>query len=92
MADLLQYPTQPRSRHARRAYQVRKFAADGGMKTSRTITARNDADATRQALDLADQHGAELWSASRLVGQFGLLDDPTAISIKMLADRSTIGC
>ena len=91
MADLLQFSVRPRSRHARRAYQVHKFAVDGGVLTTRTITARNDADASRQAFDLANQHRVELWSTSRLVAQFGLLDDPIAISIRLLADRSTLG-
>ena len=90
MADLLQFSVRPRSRHARRAYQVHKFAVDGGVLTTRTITARNDADASRQALDLADQYRVELWSTSRLVGHFGRLDDPTAISIRLLTGRSTL--
>ena len=92
MAALLQFSPRPRSRHARRAYQIQKFAVDGGGRTTRTITARNDADASRQALDLADQQRVELWSTSRLVARFGPPDDPVAISIRLLADQSTIGC
>ncbi|GJE13854.1 hypothetical protein FOHLNKBM_4920 [Methylobacterium longum] len=90
MADLLQLPVRPRSRHARRPYQVRKLDGGGDVLTTRIITARNDADASRQASDLADRNRVELWSTSRLVGQFGPLDDPIAISIRLLADRSSI--
>jgi hypothetical protein len=57
-----------------------------GVLTTRTITARNDADASRQAFDLANQHRVELWSASRLVAHLRPLDNPIALSIMLLAD------
>lgn len=87
MAVLTQFPARPRSRHARRAYQVNKFATDGGMLSSRTITARNDADAMRQAPGLAHQHRVELWSTGRFVAQFGPPAGAIAIAIRMLNDR-----
>jgi hypothetical protein len=87
MAALHQFSCRPRSRHARRGYQVRKFTVQGVGLTMRAITARNDADASRQASDLAGKHRVELWSTSRLVAQFGPLNDPLAISIRLLAKR-----
>ena len=89
MADLLQFPAQPRSRHARRAYQIHKFAADGSVLTSRTITARNDSDAKQQASEFIVEHRIELWSANRFIAQFGSSDAPIAAWIKSLEDPSS---
>jgi hypothetical protein len=90
MAELLEFSTRPRSRHARRIYQVHEFAKNGGVLTSGSITARNDADARRLAMGLTDEHWIELWASSRFVAQFGPLDTPMATWIKLLEDRPTI--
>lgn len=90
MAELLKFPTRPRSRHARRIYQVHEFAKNGGVLNSRSITARNNSDARRLAEGLSDEHRIELWSTNRFVAQFGPLDAPMATWIKLLEDRPTI--
>ncbi|MHB2206606.1 hypothetical protein [Methylobacterium sp. CM6257] len=90
MAELLKFPARPRSRHARRIYQVHEFAKDGGVLTSRSITARNDTDAKRLALGLTDEHRIELWSTSRFVAQFGPPGTPVATWIKSLEDQPVI--
>ncbi|MGH1571928.1 hypothetical protein ACRAWG_16070 [Methylobacterium sp. P31] len=89
MADLLKFPDRPRSRHARRAYQLHRFAADGGVLTSRIFTARNDGDAKRQAAGLNKGHRAELWASNRLVAAFGPPGGPIATAIRLLADQQT---
>ena len=60
MADLIKFPAKPRSRHARRTYQVHRFAPTGSVLTTCVITARNDGDAERQAVGLIEGHRAEL--------------------------------
>ncbi|WP_199866080.1 hypothetical protein [Methylobacterium sp. Leaf361] len=90
MAELLKFPTQPRSHHAGRIYQVNKFAKNGGILTSQSITARNDTDAKRIARGLRDEHRTEVWSTNRFVAQFGPLSIPVATWIKALEKRQTI--
>ncbi|WP_342108758.1 hypothetical protein [Methylobacterium sp. SI9] len=89
MADLLKFPTNPRSRHARRAYQVHRFDRSGGASASRIITARDDTDAQRQAAGLAAGDRVELWAGKRLVAVFGAFGGPVATSIRLLADQPT---
>ncbi|SDN02765.1 hypothetical protein SAMN05216360_105124 [Methylobacterium phyllostachyos] len=91
MADRLKFPINTRSRHARRAYQVHRFAGSGVVIASRIITARDDTDAQRQAAGLAAGDRAELWASNRLVAVFGAFGHPVATSIRLLADRPTTG-
>lgn len=91
MADLIKFPAGLRSRHARRAYQVHRFAQSGGVIASRIITARDDGDARRQAVGLAAGDRAELWASTRLVAVFGAFGSPVATSIRLLADQPTTG-
>jgi hypothetical protein len=87
VADLIAFPAQPRSRHARRAYQVHRLAPSGGVVTTCIITARNDGDAQRQAKGLTAGHRTELWASNRLVAVLGAFDFPIATTIRMLAER-----
>lgn len=89
MADLIKFPAKPRSRHARRAYQVHRLAPSGGVVTTCIITARDDGDAKRQAAGLIDGHRAELWASDRLVAVFGAFDFPIATAIRLIADQPT---
>jgi len=89
MADLIKFPVILRSRHARRAYQVHRFAQSGSVIASRIITARDDVDARRQAVGLAAGNRAELWASTRLVAVFGAFGSPVATAIRLLADRPT---
>ena len=91
MADLIKFPVLLRARHARRAYQVHRFAQSGGVIASRIITARDDVDAKRQAAGLAAGDRAELWASNRFVAVFGTSEIPVATSIRLLADRPTTG-
>lgn len=91
MADLLKFPANLHARHARRAYQVHRFAQSGGVLTSCIITARDDGDAKRQAAGLTAGDRAELWASNRLVAVFGSFGSPIATSIRLLADRPTTG-
>lgn len=91
MADLIKFPIIRRSRHARRAYQVHRFAQSGGVIASRIITARDDVDAKRQAADLAAGDRAELWAGPRLVAVICAIENPIATSIRLLADRPPTG-
>lgn len=86
MADLIKFPANSRSRHARRAYQVHRLGPNGRVLKTCIITARNDGDARRQALGLVDGHRAELWADNRLVAALGPLEGPIATSIRLLAD------
>lgn len=90
MADLLQFPTKPDARLVERKYQVHKFAVNGGVLTSRTITARNDSDAKNQASKLTDGHRIELWFDNRFIAQFGMSGVPIAAWIKLLEVSSPI--
>ena len=91
MADLIKFPVILRARHARRAYQVQRFAQNGSVIASRIITARDDVDAKRQAAVLAAGDRAELWASSRLVAVFGTFETPIATLIRLLADRPMTG-
>lgn len=90
MADIITFSTKPRSRHARRTYQVHRFAQGGGVLRSCIITARDDSDARRQAARLIDGHRTELWASNRLVAVFGSVRAPLATAIQP-ADQPTIG-
>ncbi len=90
MADLIKFPAKPRARHARRTYQVHRFASSGSVLKTCVITARNDGDAERQAVGLIEGHRAELWASDRLVAVFGTLGSPIASSIRLLGDEPTI--
>ncbi|MCJ2069765.1 hypothetical protein MKK75_13355 [Methylobacterium sp. J-030] len=89
MADLINFPAKPRSRHARRTYQVHRLAPSGGVVATCIITARDDGDATRQAQELIAGHRAELWASNRLVAVLGTFDFPIATTIRVLADQPT---
>lgn len=91
MADPIKFTVILRSRHARRAYQVHRFAQCGGVIASRIITASNDVDAKRQAAGLAAGDRAELWANNYLVAVFGTFASPVATSIRLLADRPATG-
>jgi hypothetical protein len=87
MADLITFPANPRSRHARRAYQVHRLAPSGGVIATSIITARDDGDAKRQAKGLIAGHHAELWAGGRLVAVLGAFTFATAI--RVLGDQPT---
>lgn len=89
MADLITFPARPRSRHARRAYQVHRLAPTGGVLATCVITARNDGDAKRQAAGLIAGHHTELWASDRLVAVFGAFETPIATAIRLLPDQPT---
>lgn len=90
MADIITFSTKPRSRHARRTYQVHRFAQGGGVLRSCIITARDDSDAKRQAARLIDGHRTELWASNRFVAVFGAVGPPRATGFQA-ADQSTTG-
>ncbi|WP_144768863.1 hypothetical protein [Methylobacterium dankookense] len=84
MADLLQFPVQPCVQSVGRTYQIHKFAVNGIVLTSRTVTASNDSDAKKQASKLAGGQRIELWFDNRFVAQFGSSDVPIAAWIRLL--------
>ncbi|MGV7029985.1 hypothetical protein [Methylobacterium symbioticum] len=91
MADLLKFPTNLRPRHARRTYQVHRFAQNGGVLRSCIITARDDGDAKRQASGLTAGDRAELWASNRLVAVFGAFANPIATEIRLNPEPQTTG-
>lgn len=90
MADLIPFPV--RRPQAATAYQLHRFAPDGGTLSTLLILARDDTAARRQARGLAEGFRVELWSNGRFLDRFFTqVDWPVAASIRLLKDPAPSG-
>ena len=79
MADIIQFPGKRQRSLA--AYQLRRFAPDGTIRSTASLHAGSDAEAWEQARQLSEGFRAELWSQGRRLDCDLTGERPVAVSI-----------